>query len=36
MREQIQDTAFNFFSWTDGEFEFAAEDTSRTRTSSSR
>jgi hypothetical protein len=27
VREQIQDTAFTFFSWTDGEFEFAAEDT---------
>ena len=26
MREQIQDTAFNFFSWTDGEFEFGAGD----------
>ena len=26
MREQIQDTAFNFFSWTDGEFEFGADD----------
>jgi hypothetical protein len=27
VREQIQDTAFTFFSWSDGEFEFAAEDT---------
>jgi hypothetical protein len=27
VREQIQDTAFTFFSWADGEFEFAAEDT---------
>jgi hypothetical protein len=27
VREQIQDTAFTFFSWTDGVFEFAAEDT---------
>ncbi len=27
VREQIQDAAFTFFSWTDGEFEFAAEDT---------
>jgi hypothetical protein len=27
VREQIQDSAFTFFSWTDGEFEFAAEDT---------
>jgi hypothetical protein len=26
VREQIQDTAFNFFSWTDGEFEFGAGD----------
>jgi hypothetical protein len=26
VREQIQDTAFNFFSWTEGEFEFGAED----------
>ena len=26
VREQIQDTAFNFFSWTDGEFEFGADD----------
>jgi len=28
VREQIQDTAFNFFSWADGEFEFGAEDSS--------
>jgi hypothetical protein len=27
VREQIQDTAFTFFSWPDGEFEFAAEAT---------
>jgi hypothetical protein len=27
VRAQIQDTAFTFFSWADGEFEFAAEDT---------
>jgi hypothetical protein len=27
VREQIQDTAFTFFSWTEGQFEFAAEDT---------
>lgn len=27
VREQIQDTAFTFFSWADGQFEFAAEDT---------
>jgi hypothetical protein len=27
VRAQIQDTAFTFFSWSDGEFEFAAEDT---------
>ena len=26
VREQIQDTAFTFFSWTDGEFEFGAEE----------
>ncbi len=26
VREQIQDTAFNFFSWNDGEFEFGADD----------
>ena len=26
VREQIQDTAFNFFSWADGEFEFGAEE----------
>ncbi len=26
VREQIQDTAFNFFSWPDGEFEFGAEE----------
>jgi hypothetical protein len=26
VREQIQDTAFNFFSWPDGEFEFSADD----------
>jgi len=26
VREQIQDTAFNFFSWSDGEFEFGAEE----------
>jgi hypothetical protein len=26
VREQIQDTAFTFFSWTDGQFEFSAED----------
>jgi hypothetical protein len=27
VREQIQDTAFTFFSWSDGVFEFAVEDT---------
>ena len=27
VRAQIQDTAFTFFSWSDGQFEFAAEDT---------
>ncbi|HTX69533.1 MAG TPA: DUF4388 domain-containing protein [Thermoleophilia bacterium] len=27
LREQIQDTAFTFFSWSDGEFAFAAEET---------
>lgn len=27
VREQIQDSAFTFFSWADGEFEFVAEDT---------
>ncbi len=26
VREQIQDAAFNFFSWTDGEFEFTADE----------
>jgi len=26
VREQIEDTAFNFFSWPDGEFEFGAEE----------
>ena len=26
VREQIQDTAFNFFSWSDGDFEFGAEE----------
>jgi hypothetical protein len=26
VREQIQDTAFNFFSWTEGVFEFGADD----------
>ena len=26
VREQIQDTAFTFFGWSDGEFEFVAED----------
>jgi hypothetical protein len=26
VREQIQDTAFTFFSWADGQFEFSAED----------
>jgi hypothetical protein len=26
VREQIQDTAFTFFSWTNGEFEFGAEE----------
>jgi hypothetical protein len=26
VREQIQDTAFNFFSWTEGEFDFGADD----------
>ena len=26
VREQIQDTAFNFFSWSEGEFEFGAEE----------
>ena len=26
VREQIQDTAFTFFSWSDGEFEFGAEE----------
>ena len=26
VREQIQDTTFNFFSWNDGEFEFGADD----------
>ncbi|HEX5642162.1 MAG TPA: DUF4388 domain-containing protein [Thermoleophilia bacterium] len=26
VREQIQDTAFTFFSWADGEFEFGAEE----------
>ena len=26
VREQIQDTAFNFFSWRDGEFEFSADE----------
>ena len=26
VREQIQDTAFNFFSWGDGEFEFSADE----------
>lgn len=26
VREQIQDSAFNFFSWSDGEFEFGAEE----------
>ncbi len=27
VRAQIQDTAFTFFSWSDGHFEFSAEDT---------
>jgi hypothetical protein len=27
VRAQIQDTAFTFFSWSDGQFEFVAEDT---------
>ena len=26
VREQIQDAAFNFFSWSDGEFEFGVDD----------
>ena len=26
VREQIQDAAFNFFGWTEGEFEFAADE----------
>jgi hypothetical protein len=26
VREQIQDAAFNFFSWTEGEFEFTADE----------
>jgi hypothetical protein len=26
VREQIQDTAFDFFSWSDGQFEFGADD----------
>jgi len=26
VREQIQDTAFDFFSWSDGDFEFAADE----------
>ena len=26
MREQIQDSAFNFFSWSDGDFEFSADE----------
>ena len=36
VREQIADSAFTFFSWAEGEFEFGAQESPPKRTSSSR